>query len=421
MQTMNVNIIPDKTAGVIKFSQYDVGRSVEVYLIDESGAYSIPSGATLTFHGTKPSGLGFTVSTTNEGTYTTITSTAEMTDEAGRFPVELVIANGNDVIGTANFTMWIERSPHPEGTTDGQAEVIVPVLTALIERAETAAESAIDSAEEARRQADRAFSGTPEGYDALVQSVTDVFNVYGAKNLLPSNGAGAQESASGITWTKNADGTVAASGTAVSSGAHFAYGYVTLPPGKYIISGVSGYNTSTVYIRLGINSYTGTLIKSTGDGDASFVLAETTNVYARLYVNAAAGTVDGVTFSPMIRHYSIADDTYVPYAMTNQQLTEQTTQVLAEDFVTLRTVGKIAQVVISGTATSTTFAIVPSGYRPSINSNAVGRYKATNGTYYPCLLTIATNGGISASYWDGSTARGIGEGTVVCTGTWIIP
>ena len=55
------------------------------------------------------------------------------------FPVELVITEDSDRIGTANLQFVVEASPHPEDTIDGDAESAIPVLTALVERIEDAA------------------------------------------------------------------------------------------------------------------------------------------------------------------------------------------------------------------------------------------------------------------------------------------
>ena len=65
-----------------------------------------------------------------------------MTDEAGRFPVEIEIKKGSDILGTANFYIQCEENPHPDGTTDGTADQLVSEITLLVERAEDAAERA---------------------------------------------------------------------------------------------------------------------------------------------------------------------------------------------------------------------------------------------------------------------------------------
>lgn len=106
--------------------------------------FTIPTGATVKIQATKPSGFGFSVAGTVSGNAVSFTTTAIMTDEAGRFPAELEITKDSVVIGTANFIMWGEANPHPEGTTDGQQGTIIPELTLLVERVEAAASSVLD-------------------------------------------------------------------------------------------------------------------------------------------------------------------------------------------------------------------------------------------------------------------------------------
>ena len=135
-QNINVDLIPKFAVyGNLYFSQYDVGREAIINLVNGSTEYEIPSGATVTLVATKPSGLGFTQNCTFEGNQITVVCTAEMTDEAGSFPCEIRIANGSLLLGTANFTFNVERSPHPEGTTDGTADSIISQITVAFESA----------------------------------------------------------------------------------------------------------------------------------------------------------------------------------------------------------------------------------------------------------------------------------------------
>ena len=46
-------------------------------------------------------------------------------------------------------------------------------------------------------------------------------------------------------------------------------------------------------------------------------------------MNGTALPVGGITFKSMIRDASISDDTYVPYAMTNRELTEKVSSLLS--------------------------------------------------------------------------------------------
>ena len=140
MQNINVNIVPDSYPQTIRYSQGDVGREFKINVV----GFSIPAGATVKIQATKPSGFGFSVAGTVDGDSVSFTTTAIMTDEAGRFPAELEITKDSVVIGTANFIMWGEANPHPEGTTDGQQGTIIPELTLLVERVEAAASSVLD-------------------------------------------------------------------------------------------------------------------------------------------------------------------------------------------------------------------------------------------------------------------------------------
>lgn len=147
MENTLLNLVPASYLPEVHLSQYDVGRELKFTLKDGSSDYTVPSGAVVTVKATKPSGLGFVVNATAEGSVVTLSNTETMTNENGRFPAELSITQGSTVIGTSNFIFNIERSPHPEGTIDGDAESLLPELTLLVERIEAAAEDVDEKAE----------------------------------------------------------------------------------------------------------------------------------------------------------------------------------------------------------------------------------------------------------------------------------
>lgn len=144
-QRLNLNINPGQAPQTFHLTQGDIGRTLVAELADGSGVYTIPSGATVTIEGTKPSGLGFketgTVSAGTGGVncIVSFTSTAEMTDEIARIPAKIKIRNSNTlVIGTATVYLDIDRNPHPDDTTDGRAPDVINAITALVERVEAA-------------------------------------------------------------------------------------------------------------------------------------------------------------------------------------------------------------------------------------------------------------------------------------------
>ena len=119
-QTYTVNI----RTGVVNIarvdvSQGDTGRTLAFSLYDGLIPFTPPTGSTVTIVGRKPSGLGFSETCTVSGNTAAVNTTLAMTQEAGKFPVELRIESDTRSIGTANFVMHVEPSPHPDGTTDG--------------------------------------------------------------------------------------------------------------------------------------------------------------------------------------------------------------------------------------------------------------------------------------------------------------
>jgi hypothetical protein len=116
-QTLNISMTPGLPMPVFNVSQYDTGQSLTANLQD----YTIPSESTITILGTKPSGFGFSVACTYEGSSVTIPVQSTMTEEAGRIPVELRVVKGNKIRGSANFILKVEESPHKENVTDGDA------------------------------------------------------------------------------------------------------------------------------------------------------------------------------------------------------------------------------------------------------------------------------------------------------------
>lgn len=142
-QTINVNTNPESFPATLYFSQGDIGREFDIVLASSDG-YAVPAGATVTMVATKPSGFGFSVTGTLTNNVASFVTTETMTNEAGRFPAEIRIEYNGDVIGTANFYLDGEPDPHPADTIDGDAETIIPELTVLVERVESAASSVLD-------------------------------------------------------------------------------------------------------------------------------------------------------------------------------------------------------------------------------------------------------------------------------------
>ena len=145
-QTNNVNIKPKSYLPEFHVSQNDVGRTLTAHLVSDDGDVTIPGGATVTMAGTKPSGLGYTVTGTIDGSDVSFDTDAVMTDEPGRIVSEIRIVQGDTVIGTTNVVLSVEPNPHPDDTTDGQREPLINEITALLHAIEEQAEQVADNA-----------------------------------------------------------------------------------------------------------------------------------------------------------------------------------------------------------------------------------------------------------------------------------
>lgn len=196
MQDILLNLVPGAFSPEVHLSQYDKGRVIPFKLVDDKSAYSVPEGAIVKVKATKPSGLGFVVNCTADGDRVTIENTETMSNEFGRFPAELSITAGEVLLGTANFVFNVERSPHPEGTTDGDAEKLIPEITLLVERAEQAASNALSAKESALAAQSNAETAKDQATSAKTDAQAAKTSAETAKASAESAAARAESAAS---------------------------------------------------------------------------------------------------------------------------------------------------------------------------------------------------------------------------------
>lgn len=138
--------------------------------------------------------------------------------------------------------------------------------------------------------------------------------ILGAKNLLPNNAV--IQTIEGVTLTKNADGSINLNGTASKDNSNYVIDTFTISAGTYILS-KTGF--SNVGLQITDNPVTKELYRATVN-EVVMTFTQDVSIKARisLYANA---TYNNVTIYPMIRLATDTDDTYVPYAKTNKELT----------------------------------------------------------------------------------------------------
>lgn len=165
----------------------------------------------------------------------------------------------------------------------------------------------------------------------LNSEISDIVNVYGAKNLLPYPYDDTTKTTNGITYTDNGDGTIKINGTCVNASAWFYIRPQGLlkdvtdikTPGTYIFSrGTDALDTLQYYRIYDITA--GADLTGADRGNLTFTVTEeqlTHTVTVGCWIKVGK-TVNNIVMKPMIRLASIEDDTYVPYAKSNKELTD---------------------------------------------------------------------------------------------------
>ena len=165
-------------------------------------------------------------------------------------------------------------------------------------------------------------------------------NVYGAKNLVPFPYNDTTKAEDGLTFTDNGDGSVTINGTSsrASGYTYFVFserqdGDLILPIGDYTYSMeiVSGSITSGEVKAL-VEKYNG--VPGTSDGwavvetltnasvSSNFSLSAERNMAVLIRIKFGA-SLSNLRIRPMIRLACIKDDTYVMYAKTNKEITDE--------------------------------------------------------------------------------------------------
>lgn len=362
---IDLSLIPNNIAPRIYVSQYDVGVTLT---FDWSGTLAAAGKAQVM--GTKPSGIGFALDCTKVGSGTNVTgftvnTTLDMTSEYGDIPAEIRITEGTTVVGSQNFILVVEESPHKDGTIDGYEEgrTIFEKMSGLIDDATTsaseaaasatsagqsasaAAQSATNastSATNAAKSASQAMSTTPSGYNDFVANITANENAgYLRKNILPAYAQSGTQN--GITFTVNADNSITVNGT--NTGVALARfinnnGPMDLSGQRMILSGCPAGGSPTTYALRVYEQGTGKEY-DTGSG-VTFTGAN--NNYIGIYI-AAGATLNNVTFYPMVRPASISDQTYVPYTppsfIKNGAFTPASGSNVSENATTLKQEGNV--------------------------------------------------------------------------------
>ena len=249
---------------------------------------------------------------------------------------------------------------------------------------------------------DSEISGINSVLNSTADEIATIVNEYGSKNLVDtslipnSTGIGG-----GVTRKNNGDGSITYSGTSTVN--HAIYLPLmedqNLGKGTYIFTPNPMTDATYVY-----------QIYKNGRYWKNYVLTQTIEIteagkYSIGVAIKSNATISN-TFKPMLRYAAIKDDTYVPYAMTNRELTEKVADTgwITTGNLKYRKSGYIialqGSVTPSGSIMSITLGTLPENCRPSQDINI-----AQAGTDTPSRqIVVQTNGNVVLLFSSNCTA-----------------
>lgn len=158
--------------------------------------------------------------------------------------------------------------------------------------------------------------GALDGINAYVNDTVEAaFDVYGAKNLLPVDAT--TQTVNYVTFTIDDDKVITINGTVATTFAITLSSGVKIKAGDYVFSmGTEGLNSA-----LEIVSASPAYDMYTADEISITIPSDLDSATFRLWVNGG-DTYNDVKIYPMLRDARVIDPTFVPYAKTNKQLTD---------------------------------------------------------------------------------------------------
>jgi len=235
-QTINLNMIPGGVLPVVYASQYDNQVDALIFKLYNGGdVFNVPVGAAVLINGTKPPVdgqiTGFSYSAASSVGNTVVCNvTQQMTAVVGDVLCELRVRVVDQIIGSVNFILRVERSALNDDTVLSETEI------PLIEQAIDIAANLAEYIEETLDAADTATAAAETAVDAAEQAGIYNTNVEGIYNDLTDATAAAAAAAEAAEDAADALANISATAS-------------TLSPGS---SATASYNASTQVFSFGI-------------------------------------------------------------------------------------------------------------------------------------------------------------------------
>lgn len=302
-QVTDLNLIPGGVLPVVNVSQYDEQNGSLIFnLYNGDVPYTIPANTSGLINGQKPDKNVFSYPVAAlSGSAITCNCTKQMTAVAGDVLTELRLRRGDEIIGTCNFILRVERAPLQDDSVI--SETMIPLIEQAIDIASNLAEyiqQTLDAASSASSSASQAASSASSaaqsetaaaGYNA---NVLALYNSIDAAKTAANNAAAAANDAAEDLENISATATTLAEGASATATYNpetqvFNFG---IPKGDRGDSGVTTPMSGLIGFYVDGNSY---LHVVTNDNDGSTTAEE---IAAQWSVNEAGQLV----------HHIVIDD-----------------------------------------------------------------------------------------------------------------
>lgn len=187
-QIVKVNLIPGIIPSVLHLSQYDTGagRPITFSVYDGSQAFTIPSGVSIAFEGTKPDGNGFSFTCSKSGSNALLTNyTNQMTALPGKIMCQLVFTDtSGGRVGSLPVLMVVTPAGINGDTviSDSDIEAIIAAqnayavlnarLDAAIDQMNTTTNKAIDQMNTKANDLQNQYAVTNAKLDTAISAAT---------------------------------------------------------------------------------------------------------------------------------------------------------------------------------------------------------------------------------------------------------
>ena len=206
-QEYRLNLVPGcgETPPIVHVSQYDVGSRTLKFVLHNNGiSFSAPSGSTVSCDGTKSDKKGFSYQGTISGNTATIELEKQMTAKEGPVDCQLTIKNGDQVLGTSNFVLQVERGSLNDDTDLSDTDL--PIFEQDLESAVQAAQDAKTAAETAQGKAEDAQSAAEAAKTAAESAKTSAES--SASQAISSASSAAQSASTAQQYSGNPAKTI---------------------------------------------------------------------------------------------------------------------------------------------------------------------------------------------------------------------